>query len=84
MDLLLDVRELEPPQPLERVLDGLSELAPGDRLRVILRREPFPLYGFLQRLGYAWETHPEDDRYEVLIWAQNGQGLDGADSRSIF
>jgi uncharacterized protein (DUF2249 family) len=69
MELQLDVSGLEPPEPLERILDALDQLAAGDCLRARLRREPFPLYGFLQRLGYAWRTERTGEvAYEVLIW----------------
>lgn len=68
MDRDLDVRELEPPEPLERVLDALADLPAGDRLRVRLRREPFPLYDLLRRMGYAWSGTPTAGAFEVLIW----------------
>lgn len=64
----MDVSDLEPPEPLERVLDALADLPAGDRLRMIHRREPFPLYDLLRRLGYGWQTEGKDGRYEILIW----------------
>jgi len=74
MDLVLDVSSLEPPEPLERVLDALADLPAGDRLRVLHRREPFPLYDLLRRMGYAWETTGSDGRFEILIWPRDGAG----------
>jgi len=71
MDVSLDVSLLEPPEPLERVLDALAGLADGDRLRVKLRRQPFPLYNFLRQMGYEWETTGAEGRFEVLIWSAN-------------
>ncbi len=69
MERQLDVSDLEPPEPLERILDALDHLQSGDCLRAHLRREPFPLYGFLQRLGYAWRTERVDEAaFDVLIW----------------
>lgn len=68
-DITLDVCGLEPPEPLERVLSALDTLPQGRRLRVILGREPFPLYHILDRNGYARETRWRDDALcEVLIW----------------
>ncbi|RZI42778.1 DUF2249 domain-containing protein [Herbaspirillum sp. HC18] len=65
----IDVCGLEPPEPLERVLDALSRLESGQRLRVIIPREPFPLYQVLARNGYAYQTTSREDfLYEVLIW----------------
>jgi uncharacterized protein (DUF2249 family) len=71
MDRDLDVRALEPPEPLERVLDALADLPAGDRLRVRVRREPFPLYDLLRRMGYAWNGTPAAGGYEVLIWPRD-------------
>ncbi|MEJ5210381.1 MAG: DUF2249 domain-containing protein [Burkholderiales bacterium] len=68
---VLDVRALEPPEPLERTLEALDELAPGERLRVLLPREPFPLYGILDRYGYSRRTEPlADGGFAVLIWQE--------------
>ena len=73
MERVLDVSDLEPPEPLERILDALDELGTGDWLHVRHRREPFPLYGFLQRLGNAWQTERTGDAaYEILIWPVGG------------
>lgn len=67
-EILLDVRELPPPEPLERVLETLSTLEPGQHVRMVLGREPHPLYRILRRNGYAWTTRFRDDRVvEVLI-----------------
>ena len=68
MDRELDVRGLEPPEPLERVLDALADLPAGDRLLLLHRREPFPLYDLLRRMGYGWRTQGEDGSYRILIW----------------
>ena len=65
----IDVCGLEPPEPLERVLEALYRLQPGQRLRVLIPREPFPLYGILERNGYLHETRSREDYlFEVLIW----------------
>lgn len=70
MDRLLDVSQLEPPEPLERILDALADLVPGDRLSVIHRRVPFPLYDMLRHMGHRWETVGEEGRYHILIWPE--------------
>jgi uncharacterized protein (DUF2249 family) len=65
---VLDVRWLEPPEPLERILDALADLPADGRLWVLHRREPFPLYDLLRRMGYAWRTLGAEERFEILIW----------------
>lgn len=67
--IVIDARELEPPEPFERVMDALSDLQKGDRITLILNREPHPLYRVLERNGYAYEAKWFDDgRCEILIW----------------
>ena len=65
---MLDVRGLEAPEPLERVLDALSTLPPGDILRMQIDREPQPLYRILERNGYRFQAQAhEDGLYDILI-----------------
>jgi uncharacterized protein (DUF2249 family) len=69
MEQRLDLRWLPPPEPLERLLDALTDLPLGDWLRVTLEQEPLPLYGMLKNLGYDWSTaHREEGPVDVLIW----------------
>lgn len=70
MDVPLDVSSLEPPEPMQRILEALFDLAADDRLRVLHRREPFPLYDILNRMGYRWETIGSEGRVEILIWRE--------------
>jgi uncharacterized protein (DUF2249 family) len=68
MPVVIDARDLEPPEPFERVMEALCELQPGGEILLILNREPFPLYRVLERNGYAWRTTPfPDGRFEILI-----------------
>jgi len=71
-DITLDLRGLEPPEPLERVLTALSTLAPSQRLVLLIPREPVPLYRILARNSYAYSTALRDDGlFEITIW-ENG------------
>ena len=66
---LLDVRELEPPEPLERVLELLDTLAAGDALRMLHGRQPNLLYPILEREGFAHHTTTTaEGDFEILIW----------------
>lgn len=67
-EILVDARWLEPPEPLERVLEALERRAPGQRVRMLLHREPYPLYNILRQMGLAYETHARPDgSFEILI-----------------
>lgn len=68
-DILLDCRGLEPPEPLERVLEAISGMSRDQRVLMLLEREPYPLYRILQQNGYAWQATARDDGvFEILIW----------------
>ncbi len=66
---IVDARGLHSPEPFERVVDALSELALGDQLKLIINQEPRPLYRFLESNRYAYkaESFP-DGRFEIIIW----------------
>ncbi|HIE54278.1 MAG TPA: DUF2249 domain-containing protein [Chromatiaceae bacterium] len=65
----LDVSELEPPEPLLRVLEALEELPRGYCLRMIHRLKPRLLYEHLPRLGFLADTREgEKGRCEVYLW----------------
>ncbi|MYM72328.1 DUF2249 domain-containing protein [Duganella sp. FT134W] len=73
MSAVLDVGGLEPPEPMVRILEALDTLGPDEQLRVLIDREPVPLYSILQRNGYGHRTTAQQDhRYEVLIWLVPG------------
>lgn len=70
-EILVDARDLPPPEPMERVLLALDLLRQGEYVRFLAPREPLPLYPILQEKGYRYEPHPMDDQsYEVLIYPE--------------
>lgn len=67
-DILVDARWLDPPEPMERAMDAIGRREPGQRIRMLLHREPIPLYGMLKQFGLRYRTTPiEDGCYEILI-----------------
>lgn len=63
----LELRGLEPPQPIIRILDAL-ERAPEEPLRVVLPHEPHPLYDLLRQRGFEWSGAPRaDGGFELTI-----------------
>ena len=52
----LDVCGLEPPEPMERVLEAISTLERGQAIRMVIDREPRPFYPILQRNGFTHQT----------------------------
>jgi uncharacterized protein (DUF2249 family) len=71
-EVLLDVSELEPPEPLTLTLDAAEQLQPGQYLRMLHRREPYPLYGHLDEQHFRHYTRPGTRAaVEVFIWSEN-------------
>ena len=71
MEPFLDVSMLEPCEPMERVLEAISQLEKGDFLKVLHRREPRLLYPLLEKLGYAWYCEQQAEvRFIILIWRE--------------
>jgi len=65
---IVDARGLQQPEPFDRVVEALSELAPGDQIKLIINQEPRPLYRFLQRNRYTYQAESfPDGRFEILI-----------------
>jgi uncharacterized protein (DUF2249 family) len=64
----LDVRGLEPPQPMVAVLERLEVLAPGEVLTVVHDRRPTFLYPQLDARGFTHRTEePEPGVVRIVI-----------------
>lgn len=68
----LDVRGLPPPEPFLRIMEALSS-NPEAPLRVLIHKEPLPLYDVLEGHGRSWRTRAlVDGSFEILI--ERGKG----------
>lgn len=64
----LDVRGLEAPEPLVRVLEALDKLPLADCLLLKIDCRPQPLFRILERNGYVYEERPGSDAlFEISI-----------------
>ncbi|KQV59705.1 MULTISPECIES: DUF2249 domain-containing protein [unclassified Duganella] len=67
-EILLELCGMVPPEPMERVLEALDLLQPGQHIRMVIDREPVPLYRILEKNGYRHATSMREDYiYEILI-----------------
>lgn len=62
----LDVRFLDPPEPFERTIEALDRMQPGDVLRLLIHREPHPLYQMLRSSGYTCRGEMREDGMWVV------------------
>jgi uncharacterized protein (DUF2249 family) len=69
----LDVRGLEPPQPMVRILEALERLRAGETLEVLHERRPMFLYPQLDERGFLHETdEPAPGLVRIVIRAGGG------------
>lgn len=65
---IIDGRDLQPPEPLERALEALDTLPDGDELVLLLYCQPQPLFNILRANGFRWqEIVQEDGTHEIRI-----------------
>ncbi len=70
-EVLCDVRELPPPEPMHEVLKVLETLKVGHYVRMMHRMEPVPLYQVLESMGFTHHLHLGGEApFEVMIWHQ--------------
>lgn len=68
--LTLDIRGMQPPEPLERVLATIADFRPGDTLKLLSDFEPRPLYRILERDGFQHRAEASAEAAcEVTIWS---------------
>ena len=67
----LDNRDLEPPEPMVRILAAAEKLGPGETLSALLRREPVFLFPQLEKRGFRWlgGFSPDGATYELTVRA---------------
>jgi TusA-related sulfurtransferase len=65
----MDNRDLDPPEPLVRILAVTETMARGEVLSVLLCREPAFLLPELAKRGHAWHGgfEPDGKTYKILI-----------------
>ena len=83
-EVLLDVSDLPPPEPLERTLDAAEELVPGQYLRMLHRRDPCMLYANLDDNHYKYfQRKGLTTAVEVFIWREGDSDAEAAVERVI-
>ncbi|MFK5984166.1 MAG: hypothetical protein QM479_01895 [Pseudomonadota bacterium] len=70
-EILVDVSDLEAPEPFTEVLSVLTKLQKKAYIRMLHRQQPFPLYDVLREnnLDYCvFEPTSLHTKYTILIW----------------
>ena len=69
----MDNRELEPPEPMVRILAATEKLEGGQVLSALLCRKPMFLFPELAKRGYEWRGDFEPDGTTYKIFVRVGQ-----------
>ncbi len=66
----LDLRDLDPPEPMVRILAALESMSTGQVLSALLCREPVFLLPELSKRGHRWHGDFEADgtTYCIAVW----------------
>lgn len=65
----MDNRDLDPPEPMVRIMAATEAMAKGEVLSALLCREPIFLFPELAKRGHGWRGafEPDGTTYKVLI-----------------
>jgi uncharacterized protein (DUF2249 family) len=65
----MDNRDLDPPEPMVKILAATETMAEGEVLAALLGREPVFLFPELAKRGHAWRGafEPDGTTYRVLV-----------------
>lgn len=69
----LDLRDLDPPEPMVRIMETLEELLPGDTLFALLAREPVFLFPELARRGHEWAGNFDASKTTYRLMVRAGE-----------
>lgn len=72
----LDNRELDPPEPMVRILEALESMSEGEVLSALMNREPLFLLPELAKRGHHWRGafEPDGTTYAITIQVGTQQG----------
>ncbi len=63
----LDLRGLEPPEPMRLALDAVEKLGKGGTVEIVTDREPALLHRELERRGHGFATRNVDGNCMTVI-----------------
>ena len=75
MPVRLDLRNLPPPEPMDRILDAVEALRPGDHIEALTPCWPAPLLAILEARGCAWRREDSPSGHaRITIFLREGAG----------
>jgi len=69
VETTLDARDMAPPEPFDRATAILRQLQPGQYLRMLHRRVPYPLFEFCRTMSMAYSVNEDAaSACEIIIY----------------
>ena len=68
---IVDLRGLEAPEPMVRILEASMQLGPDEHYLALLPHVPQPLFPHLEARQLAWQLFEQTDGSAVLIVRRN-------------
>ncbi len=67
--IIVDCRELEPPEPMVKILETVNNMAADEAVLMIHRKRPRLLFSKLDELGFNHDvTEESEGLIKLLIW----------------
>ncbi len=63
----LDLRGLDPPEPMRRALEAVEALKRGEALEIVTDREPLLLYRELDRRGHSHADRSGQEGFQTTV-----------------
>ena len=64
---IIDLRGLEAPEPMEKILLACAQLGPDDNYLAHLPHVPNPLFPLLETRGLAWQIAEQADGSALIL-----------------
>ncbi len=69
VETTLDARDMAPPEPFDKATAVLRQLQPGQYLRMLHRRVPYPLFEFGRAMSLAYTVNEDTAAAcEIIIY----------------
>jgi uncharacterized protein (DUF2249 family) len=69
-EIIVDCRELEPPEPLNLVVSKLPLLNETNSLKMLHRLKPQMLLNILNENNFKYEIDESIEMFQILIWKE--------------
>ena len=69
-EIVVDCRELEPPEPLNLVVSKLPLLNETNSLKMLHRLKPQMLLNILNENNFKYEIDESIEMFQILIWKE--------------